>query len=136
MAWIWHIWLIKTIKGRTGSSPRKQSEIMKWMESIKVRAAVRLEKKAAAEFISLVKDIESPGLDGVRVYLNVAYKGDISVQLHWDSEEPEHQGSFLGLKLEQAMKEFGLVDHSVWVEFGPSQGRSSFSDGEFWRSET
>lgn len=136
MAWIWHIWLIKKIKGRTGSSPRKQSEIMKWMESIKVRAAVRLEKKAAAEFISLVKDIESPGLDGVRVYLNVAYKGDISVQLHWDSEEPEHQGSFLGLKLEQAMKEFGLVDHSVWVEFGPSQGRSSFSDGEFWRSET
>ena len=108
---------------------------MKWMENIKVRAAVRLEEKAAAEFVSLVKDIESPGLDGVRVYLNVAFKGDISVQLHWDSEEPEYQGSFLGLKLEQAMKEFGLVDHSVWMEFGPTPGRPSFRDGEYWHSE-
>ena len=108
---------------------------MKWMENIKVRAAVRLEEKAAAEFISLVKDIESPDLDGVRVYLNVAFKGDISVQLHWDSVQPEYQGSFLGLKLEQAMKEFGLVDHSVWVEFGPTPGRPSFSEGESWRGE-
>ena len=81
---------------------------------------VRLEKKAASEFIGLVKDIESPGLDAVRVYLNVAFKGDISVQLHWDSDEPQYQGSLLGLKLVQALKEFGLVGHSVWVEFGPS----------------
>ena len=87
--------------------------------ALEVRAAVRLDKKAVSEFISLVKDVESPGLDGVRVYLNVAYKGDISVQLHWDSEEPQYQGSLLGLELVQAMKEFGLVDHSVWVEFGP-----------------
>jgi hypothetical protein len=108
---------------------------MKWMENIKVRAAVRLEEKAAEEFVSMVKDIESPGLDGVRVYLNVAFKGDISVQLHWDSEEPEYQGSFLGLKLEQAMKEFGLVDHSVWMEFGPTSSRPSFRDGEYWRIE-
>lgn len=113
----------------------RKNETMKWMENIKVRAAVRLEEKATAEFISLVKDIESPGLDCIRVYLNIAFKGDISVQLHWDSEQPEYQGSFLGLKLEQAMKEFGLVDHSVWLEFGPSPGLSSFGDVESWRIE-
>ena len=41
----------------------------------------------------------------------------------------------IGALDEQAMKEFGLVDHSVWFEFGPSPGRSSIRGGESWGSE-
>ena len=104
------------------------------MESIKVQAAAGLEQNAATEFIGLVKDIESPGLDGVKVYIQGAIQGNIFVQLHWDTEEPQHQGSLLGLKLVQAMKEFGLVDHSVWVEFDASLGLPSLRDRSALRS--
>jgi hypothetical protein len=38
------------------------------------------------------------------------------VHLYWDSERLEQNGSALGIRLAQALKEFGLTDHSVWIE--------------------
>jgi hypothetical protein len=43
---------------------------------------------------------------------------DRSIHLHWESERPDQNGSSLalGLRLAKALEEFGLVDHSIWVE--------------------
>jgi hypothetical protein len=35
---------------------------------------------------------------------------------HWQSDRPEQKGTALGLRLARALKEFGLVDHSTWIE--------------------
>jgi len=52
----------------------------------------------------------------LKTFRHGALETDLSVHLHWDSEMPEPNGSALGLCLAQALKEFGLIDHSVWVE--------------------
>jgi len=41
---------------------------------------------------------------------------DIGIHLHWETEKVENQGSGLGQRLAFACKQFGRVDHSVWVE--------------------
>jgi hypothetical protein len=52
----------------------------------------------------------------MRTYCHAALETDLSLHLYWSSEMPEPNGSALGLCLAQALKEFGLIDHSVWVE--------------------
>lgn len=34
---------------------------------------------------------------------------------HWDTDQPRHHGSMLGLNLNQELKTFGPVEHSVWI---------------------
>ncbi len=88
---------------------------MKWLEVIKVRSA--------GDISGLRKGIVLPatqsGAEGrveIGIYRHAALETDFSVHLQWVSERPKQGGSALGLRLAQAFKEFGLVDHSVWVE--------------------
>jgi hypothetical protein len=60
--------------------------------------------------------VSQSGLTAMKTYRHAALETDLSVHLHWKSERPEENGSALGLRLAQALKEFGLVDHSVWME--------------------
>jgi len=41
---------------------------------------------------------------------------DFSIHLCHDSKKVEDGGSRLGMRLVAALKEFGLVNHSVWLE--------------------
>ena len=41
---------------------------------------------------------------------------DSSIYLYHDSKKVENNGSPWGLRLASALKKFGLVIHSVWVE--------------------
>jgi hypothetical protein len=42
--------------------------------------------------------------------------GYFALRLFWNTDTPQTQGSMIGLSLTQALKVFGLVDHSVWIE--------------------
>ena len=89
---------------------------MKWLEIIKLRGA-GIEQGLLKEFLrSLVKSGRSGELVGVVSYRHAALENDLSVHLHWEPEQPTQNGSALGLRLAQALKEFGLVDHTVWIE--------------------
>jgi hypothetical protein len=90
---------------------------MKWVEVIKLRSA----KIGAGLREELLLPAEKPGLNGpveMKAYRHAALDTDWSVHLHWESERPEQNGSALGMRLARAMKEYGLVDHSVWIEEG------------------
>jgi hypothetical protein len=52
----------------------------------------------------------------MKTYDHAALETDLSIHLHWESGRFEQNGSALGLRLVQALKEFGWVDHSVWIE--------------------
>ena len=56
------------------------------------------------------------GLIDIKTYRHAVLETDFSVPLDWDSERPEQNGSSLGLRLAHALKEFGLVDHSILIE--------------------
>ncbi len=89
--------------------------MVKWLEVIKLRSAGEgsgvLEK-----FLLPMAKVGQSGLVEMKTYRHAALETDLSLHLHWRSERPEQNGSALGLRLVQALKEFGLVDHSVWIE--------------------
>jgi hypothetical protein len=89
---------------------------MKWLEVIKLRAAGNSEGLLEGLFREINKAGQKRGLVEIKSYRHAALETDLSVHLHWKSERPEQDGSSLGLSLAQALKEFGLTDHSIWIE--------------------
>ena len=52
----------------------------------------------------------------IMVYSRVLIDTDFSIHLFHDSTKVENSGSPLGLRLASTLKEFGLVNHSIWIE--------------------
>lgn len=96
---------------------------MKWLEVIKLRAAGG-SLGFLEEFLLPISGPKQSGLVEIRIYRHAVLETDLGVHLPWDSEMPEPNGSALGLRLAQALKEFGLVDHSAWVEESQNQSTS------------
>ncbi len=90
---------------------------MKWLEIIKLRSAGKDSGLLKEMFLSIDK-LSQSGLVEMKTYHHAALETDLSVHLHWESGRPEKNGSALGLRLAQALKEFGLIDHSIWIEEG------------------
>ena len=88
---------------------------MKWLEIIKLRSAGN-DEKVLEEFLLPMAKVSQSGLVEIKTYSHASLETDLSVHLHWESERPAQNGSVLGLRLAQALKEFGLVDHSLWIE--------------------
>ena len=88
---------------------------MKWLEIIKLRSAGK-DSRLLEELLLSIDKFNQSGLVKMKTFQHSALESDWSIHLHWESERPEQHGSSLGLRLAQALKEFGLVDHSVWIE--------------------
>jgi hypothetical protein len=88
---------------------------MKWIEIIKLRSAGKASESLKA-FLSAIRKNRQSGPTEVRIYRHAAWHTDWSLHLHWESEQPGKGGSALGLRLSRALEEFGLIDHSTWVE--------------------
>ncbi len=88
---------------------------MKWLEIIKLRSAGK-DSGLLEELLLSIDKLGQSGLVKMKTYHHAALETDLSVHLHWESGRPEQNGSALGLRLAQALKEFGLTDHSVWIE--------------------
>ena len=90
---------------------------MKWLEIIQLRTTERSMTKLKSQFEALISEIEAKTKkQAIKVYAHVAINTDFSVHLFHDSKTVEVYGSQLGLYLASALKEFGLVNHSIWVE--------------------
>lgn len=92
---------------------------MKWLEILSLRSAGNRLELLDHELLKLIKEIEGEkGLLEMKLYRNGAVDTDLSLHLHWESPGVERGGSSLGLQLVHLMEEFGLINHSVWVEEG------------------
>ena len=88
---------------------------MKWLEVIKLRSSGKNSATLDGLLMSIGK-VAQRGLVEMKTYRHAALATDWSVHLYWKPDRPEQDGTALGLRLAQALKEFGLVDHSVWIE--------------------
>jgi hypothetical protein len=52
----------------------------------------------------------------VKSYSRAMIDTDFSINISHDSKKVETGGSRLGVRLVAALKEFGLVNHSIWIE--------------------
>ena len=97
---------------------------MKWIESLVVRDSGKQAETLAVEIAEHFAAVGLlPGLVKVKVYLNAALPGDLKIVLTWDTARIEKWGSDAAALLVKALKEHGLVDHSVWVEKGKTSSK-------------
>jgi len=90
---------------------------MNWVEIIRLRSNGNVQESLIQELLKPVtQDKERKGLILMKIYRNAWVDTDMSVYLHWESTRVEQQGSAVGLRLAQTLKEFGLINHSTWVE--------------------
>ena len=80
---------------------------MKWLEVIKLQATT--------DCSTLLTAVIQSGLTNIKAYRHAVLKDDFCVILCWDSEQVEKNGSIHGLRLVQALREYGLIDHSIWI---------------------
>ena len=90
---------------------------MKWLEIIELRSVNRNRDLLKSQLRNLINEAEQEAKkQAIKVYSRVMVDTDFSIHLFHDSEKVENSGSPLGLRLSSALKEFGLVNHSVWIE--------------------
>ena len=90
---------------------------MTWLEIIELRSAGGNNKLLESQMQKLVNEAyERTKNNAVRVYCRLMIDTDFSIHLFHDSKKVEKSGSPLGLRLASALKEFGLVNHSIWIE--------------------
>jgi len=90
---------------------------MKWLEIIELRSVGSNRALLESELQSLINEVNQEARQQkIKVYSHITVETDFSIHLYHDSKEAEIGGSPLGLRLATALKEFGLVNHSVWVE--------------------
>ncbi|MFW2368929.1 MAG: hypothetical protein ACN4GW_21135 [Desulforhopalus sp.] len=92
---------------------------MKWVEVIHMRITKRdiegivpIVQKLAGEAI------KESSCQEIKMYRRALVNTDLSILLFHDTMEMEKSGSPLGLRINSALKEFGLVNHNTWFELG------------------
>lgn len=103
---------------------------MRWVEIITLRSPTNINKQFVDELLKEVGESDSPTdtpkhLKEIRVYCHYVVESDLSIHLYWESEPGSQHKSSLGLKFSYALRNLGLLNHSVWVETGALTTRGS-----------
>lgn len=90
---------------------------MEWVEIIHLRTSRNTLEKLTDDFDGPIKVVEPDRvLVGVRLYHHPRLDTDLSIHIHWKGDQPDTLESALGLRLAHICNEYGLTNHSVWVE--------------------
>ena len=90
---------------------------MKWLETIELRSAEGNRKLLESQLQKLINEMDKETKKlTIKYYSRVMIDTDFSIHLFHDSKKEENSGSRLGLRLASALKAFGLVNHSIWIE--------------------
>lgn len=90
---------------------------MKWVEIITLRSPTRINAQFVDELLKQVDESDiRKHLVGIRTFQHAIVETDLSIHIYWESESGSQQKSPLGLKFSYALKDMGLLNHSVWVE--------------------
>jgi hypothetical protein len=90
---------------------------MKWLEIIELRSADGNREQLELMLNNLINETALKGENQVTVvYKHVMIDNDFSIHLTHDTMKVERSGSQLGLSIASSLKEYGMVNHSIWVE--------------------
>lgn len=94
-----------------------QGKQMNWLEIIQVRSGHSnlkvLEEKIETMFSDMIDKIKN---QTIKSYSRMLVETDFCIHIFHDSKKVENRGSPLGLRLASALKNYGLVNHSIWIE--------------------
>ena len=90
---------------------------MKWIEVIQLRSLSIDRNFLESKLQELVHEVNRTSKEQrIKIYNREMIDSDICLVLFQDVEKEEIGESRLGLRLVAALKEFGLVNHSIWLE--------------------
>jgi hypothetical protein len=90
---------------------------MKWLEIIELRSVEKDKKTLEAQIEKIFHEVEREFIGkSVRSYRRVLIETDFSIHLFHETENMETGGSEIGLRLVAVLRDFGLVNHSIWTE--------------------
>jgi len=95
---------------------RKRAK-MKWIEIVELRTVEGNKQLLKLQLKELIREVDEE-LQGkrIKIYKRVTIETDFSIHLFHETKRIETCGSELGLRLVSALKDFGMVNHSTWVE--------------------
>jgi len=89
---------------------------MNWLEIIELNYGENKPKLIENDLEALVKKLnKEKARHVIHVYSRVSEEIDFSIHLHHKSKNIEKNGSLLGITLSTVLKEFGMIQHKVWV---------------------
>jgi len=87
---------------------------LKQLEIIQLRLTGNTQSKLINDIRrSVLAGIKS---DNVRLYFHATVPTDLSIHIHLETNTRVSQPSDLGVRLAAAMREHGMVQHTVWIE--------------------
>jgi hypothetical protein len=94
---------------------------MKWVEIISLRCATNIDSPFVNGLLKGISESDSAAdtpehLVEIRVYYHSIVETDLSIHIYWESETGSQDKSPLGLRFSSALRDLGLLNHSVWVE--------------------
>jgi hypothetical protein len=92
-------------------------QIMEWLEIIEVRAMGSNREILKSQLRDLINDLKKETeLRSVKIYRQVMLETDFSIHLFHDSGKIESGCSSICSQLISSLKDFGFVNHTVWME--------------------
>lgn len=64
----------------------------------------------------VIKTAEKNEAGNIKIYMHHNIGSDFSIHLHRKISDTEKFESDLGIRLVSSLKEFGYVNHSIWIE--------------------
>lgn len=90
---------------------------MKWLEIIELRSVDSNRERLESKLQKLIDQVDKEKKkQRIMAYTRVLIDTDFSIHLFHDSNKVENSGSSLGLRLASALKEFGTINHSIWIQ--------------------
>jgi hypothetical protein len=89
---------------------------MRWLEIVRLRSASGSEdvlKELLDRIVSLSRD---NGIGEMRIYRHGEIENDTSIHIFRESPWCDCKRSAIANQIADALKEFGLIDHSIWIE--------------------
>lgn len=83
--------------------------------------------------LSLIEEVRrstaaADPLLSVRIYRHASVASDLGVHLHLQGNEGDARPSDLGVRLAEALREHGIVEHTVWIEEQSEERGASLPD--------
>lgn len=90
---------------------------MAWLEIIEIRAVGNNRDLFESQLHSLINQLnQEKTLNNVKIYKHVLLETDFSIHLFHGSQKTDTGCSSICKQLIPSLKDFGLVNHTVWVE--------------------
>jgi hypothetical protein len=103
----------------------RQKKNMKWLEIIEIRAAGGQREVVESQLQNLINEFKKEAnIKAIKIYCNVILESDLSIHIFHNSPISESGCSAVCNRLVSSLKDYGLVNHTVWFEKLKGRGKN------------